>query len=98
MGDLSNDAASHVVPVVEVFVLLIGGVAALLVAGWRGYQALRSGWREDLQGALDRWADSHETRHQKHESDMSEIRAQVASGLRRVHERIDVLSDRVPPT
>ena len=98
MSGLSGDATSHLVPVLEVFVLLAGGVVALLVAGWKGYSGLRSGWREDLQTALDRWADAHETRHQKHEADLTEIRSQVASGLRRVHERIDVLSDRVPPT
>ncbi len=97
MGGISTDAASHLVPVVEVFVLLVGGVIALLVGGWKGFTWLRAGWREDLQAVLDRWADSHETRHQKHESDMSEIRAQVAKGLQRCHERIDLLSDRVPP-
>ncbi len=97
MGGLSSDAASHLVPVVEVFILLVGGVIALLVAGWKGFSWLRAGWREDLQATLDRLADSHEVRHQKHETDLSEIRSQVASGLRRCHERIDLLSDRVPP-
>ncbi len=98
MGGLSGDAASHLVPVVEVFVLLVGVVSALLVGLWKGFTWLREGWREDLKHTLDKWADAHEGRHQKHESDLSELRASVASGLRRVHERIDVLSDRVPPT
>ena len=97
MNSLSTDGASHLVPVLEVFLLLVGGVIALLVGGWKGFTWLRAGWREDLQNVLDRWADAHEVRHQKHESDLSEIRSQVSKGLQRVHERIDVLSDRVPP-
>ncbi|MEI6225611.1 MAG: hypothetical protein WCS72_12700 [Deltaproteobacteria bacterium] len=98
MSALSGDAVTHAVTFAE---LAVGGLSftvAILVAGWKTYAALRSGWREDLEAALSRWADAHETRHQKHEFDLSEIRSQVASGLRRVHERIDVLSDRVPPT
>ena len=97
MNSLSTDGASHLVPVLEVFLLLVGGVIALLVGGWKGFTWLRAGWREDLQTILDKWADAHETRHQKHELDLSEIRSQVSKGLQRVHERIDVLSDRVPP-
>lgn len=98
MGGLSSDGVSHLVPVAEVLVLLVGGLAAILVGGFKGFAWLRAGWREDLKATLNEWADVHETRHQAHEKAINEVRAQTASGLKRAHERIDNILDRLPPT
>jgi hypothetical protein len=98
MGGLSSDGVSHLVPVAEVLALLVGGLITILVSGWKAFGWLRNGWRDDLKGVLNEWADSHETRHQKHDADITDMRKQMAGGLKRAHERIDAVMERLPPT
>lgn len=50
MGGLSGGAVEHLVPVVEIFVLLVGALLAIAGGLWAGFRWLRGQIRESFEG------------------------------------------------
>jgi hypothetical protein len=52
MNSLSADAAGHLLPVVEIVVLLVGATVAVIGVGWAGFVWLRGQIRESFSGLM----------------------------------------------
>jgi DNA-binding GntR family transcriptional regulator len=100
MSSLSGSALEHLVPFVEILALAVAAIAALVVGFWKGFRWLDTQITDRFAALISEWTEANDRRHDEHARAISDLRerdSERASAIKRTHERIDVLMERIPP-
>lgn len=100
MNGLSGGAVDHLLPVAEIIVLVLGALSALVVGFWKGFRWLDGQITTRFSDLIREWTAANDRRHEETARAIADLRdrdGERASAIKRTHERIDSIMERLSP-
>jgi hypothetical protein len=100
MGGLTGGALEHAAPFLELILGVGAALGAVVVGFWKGFRWLDTQITERFAVLIKEWTEANDRRHDEHARAISDLRerdSERASAIKRTHERIDNIMERLPP-
>jgi hypothetical protein len=100
MGGMTGGAVEHLLPFVEILIAVGGAVGVIVVTGWKGFKWLDTQITDRFAALISEWTEANDRRHDEHARAIADLRdrdSERASAIKRTHERIDNIMERLPP-